>query len=249
MKKLIYVILGLVIVSCSNKNSNFLNGDWIYTVRYLNENLTDSLVVDSRVKFLDNGEILIDKYNLWSKYKIEGSKFFFISEDSVSSEYNILEATASKYQIERKESELINGEDSVVFYARMVFVKTDPLPDKPYDKLLTEIAKLYNIGVSDTLSDGTLFFSFKASRFDAKNRKLIYDSPFVADSTIKGAVDKQLGILPSEVVECKYSELLDCIQSSYVWENTELVVKMENNYWGNKQEDQYLDSRIWITAK
>ncbi len=247
MRQLSYVLIVFIMFSCTDKKSYFLDGEWIYKTIYLNENKTDSLVPGFRVKFLDNGEIIKDKYSVWGKYKIEGDKFHFLSSDTISSTYAMVDVSSIKLEIENKRKTKLYGRDTIL-YRKMIFIKTNTLPDKPYDKFLFELAKYYDIDKPDTLGDGSLFFSFDAKRY-SDNFQIVYDNPYKAENKIKGIMDTSLGLLPQKEKKDEFSEWCKCIQSSYEWENLELVVKMQNDYLKTAQDQLYLNARIWITEK
>ena len=247
MRQLTYVLIAFIMISCTDKKSCFLDGEWIYKTIYLNENKTDSLVPDFRIKFLDNGEIIKDKYSVWGKYKIEGDKFHFLASDTISATYNIVDVSSTKLELENKEKTRIDGIDTIL-YRKMIFIKTNTLTDKPYDKFLIELAKYYDIDKPDTLGDGTLFYSIDAKRY-SDDYQIVYDNPYKAETKIKGILDKSLGILPQKEKKDEFSEWCMCIQSSYEWENLELVVKMQNDYLKTTENQIYLNSRIWITEK
>jgi len=247
MKKLSSILTILILISCTNEKSFFVDGEWLYkTTIYLNNEKTDSLVSVTRLKFLDNGDIMQNKYSVWSHYKIEGKKFLFIKSDTITATYDITEASESKIVLEANLKFNIENRDTVV-YNKLVFTKTNSLPDKAYDAFMYEIAKLYDVGEADTLGDGTILFNFDAKRYNDKF-DVEYDNPSKSDIKIKGILDKTLGILPKEENE-KYSEWCNCIKKIYVWETLDLKVRIENDFKNSTDKDLYLNTRIWITEK
>ena len=171
-------------VSCHNKKSYFIEGDWIYKTMYLNEDNTDSITIDLRVKFLENGDIMENKYHLWHRYKIQGNKFHFIKSDTIALTYEIITASNSKIILDTKIPVKEENKDTT-YYQKLLFIRTDPLPDEPFDEILYELAKHYDIGISDTLGDGTIFYNFNAERY-TDDFQVIYDNPHKSEHMIKG---------------------------------------------------------------
>lgn len=238
----------LVIISCKNNKSKFTNGEWIETIVYSNESKTDSFAINDRIKFMKSGEMLVNKYNPSNyKYKIKGDKFYYIHSDTITATYDIVDCAEDEIILETKSKIKYNSRDTLI-YRLFYYKKTSPSIDKPYDLLLHNMAKLYDIGKADTLGDGTIFYNFSAQKFDIE-KGFIYDNPYKTEPKIKGVIDKTLGILPKvEKIE-KFSEFSRNLYNYYEWETLDFILKMENIFDTSYDKQDYLNIKIWITEK
>ena len=247
MRNIILFIIALIFFSCNRTNSIFTNGQWILeSVIYLNTEKTDSMVTKRRIQFLENGNIMENKYNIWAKYKIDGNKFHFISGDTISATYNILKSTEEEILIESTFTFKYNDKDTTVVQ-RFDFHKTNPISNKAYDDILYNLAKMYNLGEIDTLGNGSKFINFNAEKFI--DNEFVYDNPFQVEPKIKGAVDKTLGMLPKKEEIDKLSTLGSKRYNYYEWETLDFIMKMENSFETSYKDKPYLKVRIWIVEK
>lgn len=254
MKKLLFLILifALILISCNKNKKIITNGEWLESrVEYLNSAKTDSFATDTtRYKFCDNGDILENKYNFFTKYKINGDKFSFINHDTVTAEYNITKATNDEFIIENHLKIKYDKRDTVI-YRKFVYKKTTPLPHKPYDSVLYNMAKLFNIGKREVLGNNSVFYTFDTYKFEP-GKDYVYSNPSQIEPKIKGCVDKTLKILPKKETLQEFDSMFGRLVNSYEWETLEFIIKMENA-WVFDDKDlknkSYLKVKIWITEK
>jgi hypothetical protein len=247
MKKLIFLFFILLILSCNNNSSKFTDNEWIERV-YFNENKTDSLILNDRIKFFKNGEIIKNKYFLCDyKYKVTNNKFNIIRSDSICKTYKIIKCTENEIILENRSIIKIDGKDTL-FYILYVLDKTTPLLDKPYDNILYNLCKLYDIGIADTLGDGSIFYNFDASKYES-GIGFIYDNPFKIEPKIKGVIDKTLKMLPKKENINEYDKWFSCYYRSYEWETLDFILTMKNSFKTSYNDEQYLDIKIWIVEK
>lgn len=243
MKKSIILLSILFVIACSEDKSKYISGDWVQTSVYISK--SDSISFNSHLTFHKNGNIMENKYKFWGKYKMKRNKFYFMNGDSIISTFDITEANEKKFIIEANLKMKSNQKDTVV-YRKLVFKKTKPYDSKPYDSLLTNLAKQFDFGKPDTSGDGALFISFTPQKYI--NNEFTFDDPYKTEPKIKGIFDKTIGALPKREELHKYSPWEKAIFNVYEWETLDYKVTMEN-YFRNRNDKSSLYVKIWLIDK
>lgn len=243
MKKLILLLISLLVISCDNTDKNkkiITDGEWIEEITvYSKENIKDTSLYKLRIKFCENGEMIIDKYKIApNKYKIQGNRFLFTKNDIISSTYNIISASINEIILDS-----INSKNDI----KIIFKKVPSLPVKPYDQILINLNTICDIGTIEKLNDGRLFIMFNPYKYE--NNSIVYYKPNQIEPQIKGCVDKALKILPKKEVLNEYSEWEHNIYNYYEWETIEFKLTMQNDFIYDKDGKDYLKVRIFITEK
>ncbi len=246
MKSFSLIILSYFLISSCNKTQNILTkGDW--KQYFITTNNGDTVGKIQRLKFRSD-TIFYYKYNPLVIYKIKRDSIEFINayNDSLRSKCKIIELTDKSIKFEgediRKDK---NQKDSIVPFI-LLLEKIESLPDKPFDKVLYNLAKLYDIGSGEILGDGDIYFNF-----DCRNRNNFfeYDDPYKTEPKIKGIVDRAIGSLPKRETLEKYSRWQNAIMNSYEWETLDYKILMEDYYKESYNNKNYLEVKIWITEK
>lgn len=246
MKKILFILVTITLFSCEKKNSVFTDGEWIdRSVIYLKN---ESIVFSRRIQFLENGDIYENKYHLYAKYRIKGNKFQFLNHDTVSAVYDIVKATNDEIKLEANFNVKVNKKDTVI-NRKLHFTKTESTGKKPYDPILYNLAKKYDIGKLDTLGTGDIFINFDTQYYDEKIGDFVIDNPYQTEPKIKGIIDKSIGSLPKEEKTDQYSSFSHGMYNYYKWETLDYILKMENSFKTNYRNQTYLNVKLWITEK
>lgn len=244
MKKNIIFLFLLIFLTCCEDNYKQISGDWLQTSIYFTK--TDSIRLSNHLTFLENGDIMINKYQFWAKYKKQKNKFHFINSDTISATYIITQISNDRFEIEGNFNIKTESNNDSTIYRKLVFIKANALEKKPYDSILYNLAKLYDIGNPDTLGNGALFFSFTPQKII--NNEFISENPYKIEPKIKGIVDKTVGELPKREKLNEYSQWQNAIFNLYEWETLEYKITMEN-YFKNEKDDSKLYVKIWLIDK
>lgn len=241
--KILWIFIAIAyLFSCSSHKSFLINNEWIIKTIYFNKTAEDTINVDRRIKFLKNGKVLENKYRLTNRYKVTGNEIHFIdvNTDSITIVYEIF--------ILNDSTVIFEADYDSLKYKKLVLTKTTIDNNEPYDFLLFHLAELYDIGRTEILGDSTVFINFNAMNV-SPNFEFIYDNPVIANRKIKGIIDRSLKTLPKKEDIEKFSRWCNCITNYYEWETLELIIKMQNNFENNSRNENYLNSRIWISKK
>lgn len=99
---------------------------------------------------------------------------------------------------------------------------------------LNKLKKKYNIGIAEPNGSDQIFYCF--------------DAKFEDEVKIKGCFDQGMGILPQRQKIHKMS-MLGNLLNLYEYETLKEVVKVENHFMKNSDNDIYIKCKIWITKK
>jgi hypothetical protein len=244
MKRLFFIPIILILFSCTDKKSIITKGEWLETLIIIDDVKSDTLYNDIRVKFLDTGIIMKNKYfTEKSTYKIKSNNIHFLNNDTISVSYKILKITPEEIISENKYFDEDNKEITVKLFLK----ETEPFPDKAYDKILFNLAEICDFGEIDDIRSG-IFLSFSPSKYDDLTG-FTYINPYDIEPKIKGAVDRAIGTLPKREKLMSFSQWQRCLYNYYEWETLDLIVKMENYFDNNYKDESYLRVKVWITEK
>jgi hypothetical protein len=250
MKKVVLIILSLFIIIACNRNKTILTkGEWMqeWLNQYGNSEI-DTFRIKTRIKFNKNGFIYENKYSLNGKYIVKGNKIKFVSivNDTIFLTWNITNANKNMVLLETTQiKKNINGTDSII-KLKMVYKKIEPLPDKPYDKVLYNLGSLYNIGSGELIGGSQIFYTFNCMKGD---NYFEYDDSYSVEPKIKGTIDRSIGSLPKEEKLEKYSSWENSIMNEYTWETLDYKLLLEDYYKNTYDDKNYLEVKIWITEK
>ena len=250
MKNLFIVIIAIFLFSCTNENEIIKDSEWIRTSILFESETIDTVSNNERVKFSKDGYVIVNKYNIRGKYKIDNDLFTFISNDTLISSLKIVTLNHDEIILESTET-WIKENNGLKF--KSIYKRTIPLPEKPYDEVLYKLASFHEIGKADTLDNGKIFYNYIPSKYQSKKDnssfELIYESPHKIEPKIKGVFDKSLGVLPKNETLNKYSTLCNCLINYYEWETLDLIIQMENSFENSYNDKDFLNVKIWITEK
>jgi len=249
MKNFLVLFCVLVLFSCNKNKKIITDGEWLERFVYYNNTAkTDSTVNENRYKFYENGDIMGNKYNFLINYKIKGNKFLFMNHDSVLTSWNITKATSEEFIIESNFKTKYDNRDTII-YRRLIYKKTTPLPNKPYDSVLYNLFRLVDLGKEESRGDHGIVYISNIYKEDIK--EFVNTEPILIEPKIKGCVDKTLKILPKKETIQEFSVFERRMFNYYEWETLEFIIKMENYFYFKDQynDKEYLKVKIWITEK
>jgi len=237
----IFLVIVLVASSCKTDTNKRLAGNWyhegleydtfsedtIWNYRYVEFTDSNTVYFTTGIKRLN--KIYTDGYEIdWT--------YSYVSTDSLPIKFNIMSDNSLALTFPDSTKQLFSRHTS------------SKRPNELFFNLINLVGQ-NNIMRLDTMGDGTLFCNMDISGKDKMNITAF-------EKQVKYFMDKQLGALPQEEEERKFSRWERTLFNVYKWEDLNHKVKMENYFHFKDLDDEYtfndkdeLEIKIWLNVK
>lgn len=243
MKKVTIILMAILLLpSCSENKQKKLIGTWGTTTLKEDWYGKDSILCKEYLEFTKTGDV----YYLGQPGN--GKWDFSIKRKRDSLNYDIYKLISkNEFEIQLpEETKKFLGIKKNSIYTR---ISRDIKPNKLIFDFLNNFLEYGNSLSIDTLGGGTVMYQLDMEETKAKSTSEL-------GNLVKYFFDKQIGSLPKEDKEGKYSIWEKAIVNIYTWENLETKLLMEC-YFKNKDltdeftynDKDYIEIKIWHNVK